>query len=60
MVYKFFDKRFSGNCVDAELNELHRQIFIKFKKRIVSSSFRYNIWLVVLADKNHSTNTRKK
>ena len=38
MVYKFFDKKSSGNGVDAEpnyqlSNELHRQIIKKFKRR---------------------------
>ena len=31
-------------------NELHKQIIRKFKKRKVYSSFRDNIWAVVLAD----------
>ena len=38
MVYKFFDKKFSGSGVDAEPNyelasELHKQIIKKFKRR---------------------------
>ena len=49
MVYKFFDKKFSGNGVATEpnyylANELNRQIIRKFKKRKVYSSFRENIW----------------
>ena len=53
--YKFFDKKSSGSSVDAEpnyqlANELHRQIIRTFKRRIVYSSFRDNIWSVDLAD----------
>ena len=38
MVYKFFDKKFSGSGVDAEPNyepasELYKQIIKKFKRR---------------------------
>ena len=56
MVYKFFDKRSSGGCVDTSLgsksatepnyqlrNELHKQIIRKFMKRKLYSSFRDNI-----------------
>ena len=63
MVYRFLDKKPSGNGVDTSLanksatepnyqlaNELHRQIIKKFKKPKVYSSFRYNIWGVDLAD----------
>ena len=63
MVYKFFDKRSSGGCVDTSLgsksatepnyqlrNELHKQIIRKFMKRKLYSSFRDNIWGVDLAD----------
>ena len=63
MVYKFFDKKSSGSGVDTSLanksatvpnyqlvNELHRQIIRKFKKRKVYSSFRDNIWGADLAD----------
>ena len=55
MVYKFFDKKSSGNGVATEpnyqlANELHRQIIRKSKRRKVYSSFRDNIWSVDLAD----------
>ena len=50
----FFDKKYSGTGVAAEpnyqlANELHRQNYRKFKRR-VCSSFRDNIWGVDLAD----------
>ena len=53
--YKFFDKKSSGSSVDAEpnyqlVNELHRQIIRTFKRKIVHSFFRDNIWNVDLAD----------
>ena len=55
MVYKLFDKKSSGSCVDAEpnyqlANGLHRQVIEKFKRRKVYSSIRDNIWGVDLAD----------
>ena len=55
MVYKFFDRKSSGSGVDAEPryqlpNQVHRQIFRKFKRRKVYSSFRNNIWGVDSAD----------
>ena len=55
MVYKFFDKKSRGSDVAPEetyqlTNELHQHILRKFKKRIVYSSFRYNIWGAYLAD----------
>ena len=55
MVYKFFDKKSSGSGVAIELNyqfasELHRQVFRKFKRRKVYSSFSDNSWGVDLAD----------
>ena len=55
MVYKFFDKKSSGSGIANEpnyqpVNELHKPIIQKFKKRIVYSSFRDNIWGVDLAD----------
>ena len=61
VVYKFFDKKSasvdksSGSGVDAEPNyqlasQLHRQVFRKFKRRKVYSSFRDNIWGADLAD----------
>ena len=55
MVSKFFDKKSSGNGVDAGTNyqltnELHRQIIRKFKRRKVYLLFKENIWGVDLAD----------
>ena len=55
MVYKIFDKKSSGKGVAAEpnyqlVNELHRQIIRKFKRRKVYSSFNNNIFGVDLAD----------
>ena len=55
MVYKFFDKKSSGNGVATEpnyqlANKLHRQIIRKFKRQKFYSSFRDNIWRVDLAD----------
>ena len=55
MVYKFFYKKSSGSGVANEPNyqlagENHRQVFKKFKRRKVYSSFRDNIWGVDLAD----------
>ena len=55
MVYKFFEKKFSGSGIANEpnyqlANELHKPIIKKFKKRKVYSSFRDNIWGVDLAD----------
>ena len=54
MVYKFFDKKSSGSGVANEpnyhlVNELHKQIFRKFRRWNVYSSFRDNIWDVDLA-----------
>ena len=54
----------SGSGVNAEpnyqlANELHKQIIKKFKRKIVYSSFRYNIWGVDLADMQ-SLNKYKK
>ena len=54
----------SGSGVNAEpnyqlANELHKQIVKKFKRKIVYSSFRYNIWGVDLADMQ-SLNKYKK
>ena len=48
MVYKFFEKKFSGSGIANEpnyqlANELHKLITTKFKKRKVYSSFRDNI-----------------
>ena len=55
MVYKFFDKKSGGSGIGNEPNhqladELHKQIIRKFKRRIVCSSFRDNIWGVGLSD----------
>ena len=61
MVYKFFDKKSASldksngsgiiNKPNYQLaNELHKPIIRKFKKRIVYSSFRDNIWGVDLVD----------
>ena len=55
MFYNLFDKKFSGSGVANKpnyqpVNELHRQIIRKFKRRKVYSSFRDNIWGVDLAD----------
>ena len=50
MVYKSFDKKYSGSSVATTepnyqlANKLHRQIIRKFKKRKVYSSFRDNVW----------------
>ena len=55
MVYKFFDKKFSGSVVATEsnyqlANEPHRQVIRKFKRQKVYSSFRGIIWGVDLAN----------
>ena len=55
MVYKFFDKKSSRYGITNEpnyqlANELQKPIIKKFKKRIVYSSFRDNIWKVDLGD----------
>ena len=55
MVYKFFDKKYSGSGIingsNYQLvNQLHKPIIKKFKKRKLYSSFRDNIWGVDLAD----------
>ena len=72
MVYRFFDKKSSGSGVDVLLankstepnyqlaNELYRQIIKKFKRRKVSSSFRENIWVLILLLCNHQRNTTKE
>ena len=54
----------SGSGVNAEpnyqlANELHKQVIKKFKRKIVYSSFGYNIWGVDLADMQ-SLNKYKK
>ena len=55
MVYNFFDKRSNGSGVDTKpnyqlVNQLHRQIIGKFKRRKIYSSFTDNTWDVDLAD----------
>ena len=55
MVYKFFDKKYSGSGVASEPNylleiELYKQIIRKFKRRKVYLSFRDHIWGVDVAD----------
>ena len=55
IVYKFFDKKFSGsgntNGPNYQLaEELHKPVIRKFKKRKIYSSFRDNIWGVDLTD----------
>ena len=57
MVYKFFDKKTKGTGIENEIqenqqlvNELHKPIIRKFKKRKVCSSFKDNIWGVDLPD----------
>ena len=57
MVYKCFDKKSKGSGVNIppEFNEqlteeLHKPIIRKFKKRIVYSRFKDNIWGADLAD----------
>ena len=49
MVYKFFDKKSKGSGIKSMLNqqlanELLKSIIRKFKRRIVYSSFKDNIW----------------
>ena len=73
MVYKFFDKKSSRSGVTASpanksatqpnyqlANELHRQIIRKFYRRKVYSSFRGNIWGVVLPDMQSLRKYKKK
>ena len=55
MVYKFFHKESKGSGITNKsyyqlVNELHKPIIKKFKKRKVYSSFKDNIWGVDLAD----------
>ena len=55
MVYKIFDHKSSGSGIVNEtnyqlVNELHKPIIRKFKKRKVYSSFRDNIWGLDLVD----------
>ena len=56
MLYKFFDKKFSG-VANNEIKEnqqlaeeLHKSIIRNFKIRIVYSEFKDNIWGAHLAD----------
>ena len=58
MVYTFFDKRSKGssianNSIKQNLQlaeELHKPIIRNFKKRIIYSGFKDNIWGVDLVD----------
>ena len=53
MVYKFFDKKTVGSCVNENIklaHELHKPIIRKFNKRKVYSSFKDNIWDADLAE----------
>ena len=57
MVYKYFDKKFTGSRIKNKIkqnhqvaNELHKPIIRKFKKGKVYSSFKNNIWGVNVAD----------
>ena len=65
MVYKFFDKKSSGGGITNESNnqlvdELHKPIVRKFKKRKVYASFRDNIWGIDLADMQSLSRYNKK
>ena len=57
MVYKFFDKMYSGSAVKSEImpneqfvEKLHKTVIRKSKKRKAQSSFKDNIWGADLAD----------
>ena len=60
MVYKFFDKKFSGSAIEHKsvpnlrssdlTQKLHKPIIIKLEKRKVCSSFKDDIWGADLAD----------
>ena len=59
MVYKFFNERTNGSGINLQANslnnevlaeEFHKPIIKNFKRRIVYSSFKDNIWGVDLAD----------
>ena len=56
MVYKFFDKKNAGSGIKSMpqneqlVEELHKPIIRKFKKRKVYSTFKDNIWVADLAD----------
>ena len=65
MFYKFFDKKSSGKGIANEpnyqlANELYKSIIWKLKKRKVYSSFRDNIWGVVLVICNHWANIKRE
>ena len=64
MVYKFFDKKSKGAGIKSMpnqqlVNELHKPIIRKFKKRKGYSSFNDNIWGVDLADMKLITKYKK-
>ena len=53
MVYQFFDKKSKGTGIKSMshqqlANEVHKPIIRKFKKRKVYSSFKDNIWGVLI------------
>ena len=52
MVYKIFKERTKGSGIENKqlTEEFHKQIFRKFKRRKLCSSFKQNIWSVDLAD----------
>ena len=57
MVYKYFDKKFTGSRIKNKIkqnhqvaNELHKPIIRKFKKTKVYSSFKDNICGVDVAE----------
>ena len=58
MVYKFFDKKSAGSGVNTKLppqnqqlvEELHKPIIKKFRKRKIHAAFKDNIWGADLAD----------
>ena len=55
MIFKFFDKNLEDTGIkymsNYQLaNKVHKSIIKKFKRRKVSSSLKYHIWGVYLAD----------
>ena len=57
MAYKLFDKKFVGSGINMKAmsneqlaEELHKPIIRKFRKRMVCSRFKGNIWGTDLAD----------
>ena len=55
MMYKFFDQKSTGSGIKPMpnqqlVNEIHKPIIRKFKRRRVYSSFKNNIWGIDLAD----------